>query len=296
MSPLSAALVLGLGATPPAQADTPQWIQDLAPRVWFHQNEGWWPLSGFTFINHSELTWAHDAGCNDHNHASRGSVSAALMGSGGYSDRQKDGWCVDKGDVYDSNDDAAVWDAGGPGDDAEGFFLQLDNAWRDGDGLNNDEPVYVRRVPGEWLQFWFHYGNSVPASLQGYAHEGDWEHISIRLNASNVPQEVEYHYHHSACTLSWSNAPKYNGRPVIWVAKGAHGSYPANADPPWYDTISGDVLWTTGGNVDLMEDVSWYPYGGAWGEVGTSDDTTGPQGPHPSRGAPGFNSGTCDMN
>lgn len=273
--------------------------QDRAPRARLHPNEVSWPMSAATFVAHSSLIWAHDGGCNDKVHASRGNINSTTLGDGGYKDRQKESLangCDDKGSTYDSNDDAAPWDSGGPGDDAEGFFLDLDNSYRDGDGFAGTEPVYYRASSGNWVEYWFHYGKSNIVHLAGYAHEGDWEHIAIRMSDSNVPQEVEYSYHHYKCTLPWSDAPKVNGHPVVWIANQAHGSYPAGADAPWYDDISGDgKLWVAASNLDRLADQAWYPYGGAWGEVGTANDTTGPQGPHPTRGAPAFTAARCDM-
>jgi hypothetical protein len=251
------------------------------------------PLSAINFIDNSNLRWAHDESCSDHEHESRGQISKVSLGAGSYSDRQKTGFpgCNDKGSVYDSNDDAAPHDSGGPADAAEGFFMDLLDSWRNGQTFTNNEPVYVRRAAGEYVQYWFHWGESNLYFLDGYAHEGDWEHISIKANSNNQPQQVEYHYHHDACRLAWADAPKYNGRPVIWAADESHGSYPAGADAPSYDRINGDgPLWTTAGNLDLLAEQDWWPYGGAWGEVGTSNETTGPQGPHPTDNAPQFTS------
>jgi len=274
-----------------------EWYESLAPRIRLHGDEQFFPMpSALTFINESNLSWAHDSGCADHELATNGNVSSSgLASSSTYRHRQTGGLCIHYGEEFASNDDAAVWDAGGPAEDAEGFFMNMHNYCRDGncsgtgvDGFAGNEYIYTRKDNGKWAEYWFHFGNSDTLDVN---HEGDWEHIAVRVNASNAPLEVMYFQHlEDVCKLPWADVPKYNGKPIVWSGRGTHASYPAGADSAWYDAIEeGPYLWVgQASNTLRVSDTSWYPYGGAWGEVGTGNKTTGPQGPHPSQGPPDF--------
>jgi hypothetical protein len=48
---------------------------------------------------------------------------------------------------------------------------------------------------------------------------------------------------------------------------------------PIYDHIDNGPRWRTWLRMIDVQRVSWFGYGGAWGEVGLSAETTGPLGP-----------------
>lgn len=274
-------------------AAVPDVVANRAPRVRIHPEEQFFPLSSHTFVDHSDLRWSHNSGCLDHGVDT--TPSETSMSGGTTYDHQEasNTWCDHYGTWWQPDDIVAPHQDGGPGGN-EGLFLDLENAYRDGQGFGGDEPVYYKFVSGSRIDYWFHWGYSQTLNIG--AHEGDWERISVRLNDSNEPQEVQYFQHHTSCTLAWSDAPKYNGHPVLWATKEAHGSYPAGADAHSGDRISGDgPLWNTQGNLDGLGSIDWYGYAGGWGEVGNFADTTGPWGPNPHRGEPGFATPRCDM-
>jgi hypothetical protein len=83
---------------------------------------------------------------------------------------------------------------------------------------------------------------------------------------------------------------------VLWIAKEAHGSYPAGADAHSGDNISGaGQFWDGQVNLDSWPAMAWYGYAGGWGEVGSFPFTTGPWGPNPLRSVPTFDSPACDL-
>lgn len=269
---------------------TPDVVYQLAPRLRLHPEEQFWPLSAHTFIDNSDLIWAHDDGCNDHPLDT--TPAKTTMASGGYRHVTTSAGCDHQSTTWFSNQTVRPREDGGPGG-GEGMFLNINNAYRDGQGFGNDEPVYYSFNSGSQIVYWFHYAYSQTLNIA--AHEGDWERIAIRLNASNQPQEVQYFQHHTSCTLPWSDVPKAFGRPVLWITKEAHGSYPAGADAHSGDRISGSgPLWTTSDNLDRLGEQPWYGFGGGWGEVGNFSDTTGPDAP-PHKGEPGFGTARCDM-
>lgn len=110
--------------------------------------------------------------------------------------------------------------------------------------------------------------------------------------------------HKESCALPWNQVPKYKGHPVVWVAKNAHGSYPAGGRPFEFfgvrpDQVSGDgPLWPANRNLRNVMGEPWYGYAGGWGEVGSRASTTGPWGPNPIREADsalGFGTRKCEF-
>lgn len=272
----------------------PDPVQERAPRLRLHPQEQFWPMSSHTFTAHSDLRWNHSGLCDAE---TLDTTPNEVYMSGGltYAHRTKSTWpgCNHEGQWWVPNQTVRPREDGGPDDD-EGLFMNLNNGYHDGDGFNGDEPVYYRYSSGGQIIYWFHYGFSQTLNIG--SHEGDWERIAIRLDANNNPQEVEYFQHHERCTLPWGDAPKASGNPIVWVAKEAHGSYPAGADAHSGDRISGDGnLWTGIGNLDDLPDQAWYGYGGGWGEVGSFSITTGPDAP-PHKSLPTYTSPRCDMN
>lgn len=295
---IAALLVVGLLAPvagrPDARTATAEalTIQELyAPRLSFHPDEAHFPMSSHTFVNNGDLKWSHDGGCPDHMVDS--SIYEPDM-RGSYRHYESNSWCRHTSTLWRSSDPVRPWGDGGPGGN-EGMFINLDNDYRDGQGLGGDEPVYVRLIPGRSLHYFFNYGDSFIKYVPGSHHEGDWEHFAIRLNEANEPVEAQYFYHHDSCTLPWSDVPKYQGQPVLWIARDSHGSYPPGAKTPWYDSIEAGAVWNTRVNVDDIPSLAWYGYAGGWGEVGNTSNTTGPWGPNPHRTEPGFANPLCEL-
>jgi len=249
-------------------------------------------MSSHTFVEQSDLEWSHDSGCSDTMIDST-PVESYMDGGSTYAHQTKTSFCNHDGPYWYPNDIVAPRQDGGPGSH-EGLYLDLETAYRDGQGFQTDEPVYYYSEYGERIDYWFHYGFS--QTLDIFRHEGDWERISIRMSSDMQPREVQYFQHHTSCTLPWSEVPKFKDHPIVWSAKEAHGSYPAGADTHSGDRISGDgPLWNGHLYVDNTRFLDWYGYAGGWGEVGEAEVSTGPWGPNPHRGAPGFGTDRCDM-
>jgi hypothetical protein len=141
-------------------------------------------------------------------------------------------------------------------------------------------------------------------------HEGDWERVTIQLDPeTNQPLEVRYSAHVGANTVrTGSEIPMEDGRPVVYVGKGSHASYPEAGQ--WHTDGPGvhDYTSDDGIRFDLSTrpatDVTTQPWYGSyvqWGERGTSSEipdwlpgagavngvTSGPTGPSPGKGAVG---------
>ena len=58
-------------------------------------------------------------------------------------------------------------------------------------------------------------------------HVADLEHVTLELDAKNNPTRMLYSRHGSAEIqwINWSDVPKENGRPVVYIARQGHGMY-----------------------------------------------------------------------
>jgi hypothetical protein len=276
---------------------TPDPVSRYAPVVYLNEDyDGDWhnPSSARTyFIKRSSLRWARISG----NHTvirGRGRINSARLG-----DRQ--------GIYYYARSTATVlppvpsrtyatWRLTRPYDegaarpqqlwDNEGFFLDLRQGHGSGQRFVNEVPVYYDYVPGRYIRYWLFYPFSV--GELGFNHEGDWEGIAVRLNSSNVATHARLYRHADDCgqTIGWQQLeedPVGTEHRVVYSARGSHGTYAEVADRPpgrcGDDTTARGARWATWLNLANVRRQPWYGFGGAWGEIGSRGDSTGPVGP-----------------
>jgi hypothetical protein len=77
------------------------------------------------------------------------------------------------------------------------------------------------------LQYWLFYpvnvwSPTVPPGPAWQAHEGDWEAVTVLLDAAERPVTVGLSRHCGGVTRTWAEAPKRAGRPLAYVALGSH--------------------------------------------------------------------------
>jgi hypothetical protein len=81
------------------------------------------------------------------------------------------------------------------------------------------------------LQYWlFHafdlWSPLVPQSPDYWkAHEGDWEAVTVLLDAAGKPVEVATSRHCGGARRAWSRVEKRGARPVVYSALGSHALY-----------------------------------------------------------------------
>jgi hypothetical protein len=186
----------------------------------------------------------------------------------------------------------------------EGFFIDLVDAARSGPGDSPEivpagVPAYVERRTEEIdderrlsLRYWLLYGMSAPGAAEQRkgekAHEGDWEWVeivldrgdgkneyepvAIRLPSARGQREVRW----ADLQLSADAGRAAATHPLLAAARGSHLLTPSRRGRSCPDC----PRWRTWVALANARDQSWYGFGGAWGELGTSSATTGPLGPH----------------
>lgn len=313
---VAACVLLGPAAVS-APAATPAVVESHAPLVWLHSSEPFWPMSANGFVERSRLAWSRRSGCDDTLVAGPGEVRAGKLGARANS----------YGGPYSQSITSAPPSAGldlclpGPfaraaheytrpkTRNAEGFYLDLANGDRSGAEPRcppgeascktyGQAPVYFEYSPRRYITYWYFFGYSTPVGEGLAGHEGDWERVSIRLDASG-PTEVAYWQHGGDPTVAnrrivaWHELVEgggvREGHPIVYVARGTHASYPKECSKYIVvricvrDRRNAGRLWTTS---DHLRDVSvqpWYGFGGAWGDVNRLHETfTGPAGPGPN--------------
>lgn len=197
---------------------------------------------------------------------------------------------------YLASDHTRPHDQGGPrwGD---GFYLDVDDAWIRRVGADRPLLVYYERKPGS-ITYWFFYRDSVPPGIVGRArHEGDWERIEVVLSAVGAATGVRFHQHKNKEAVRWDEVCKWRAaagdcaegasHPVVFVAVGTHASYrdagetqqcraPHLCITDRRDRGRAIHAWNALAKVRVQP---WYGFGGAWGDWGHINDTTGPPGP-----------------
>lgn len=77
-----------------------------------------------------------------------------------------------------------------------------------------------------WLWYPFNgYSPTLPPGEFWIAHEGDWESVTVVLDAKERPQLVGLSSHCGGHRRSWSTAPRKGTHPVAYVARGSHANY-----------------------------------------------------------------------
>jgi hypothetical protein len=80
------------------------------------------------------------------------------------------------------------------------------------------------------LQYWLwypynDYSPTVPAGEFWQVHEGDWEALSVVLDAAGKPLAAAYSQHSKGKRRDWAKVPKRGVRPLVYVAVGSHANY-----------------------------------------------------------------------
>jgi hypothetical protein len=120
--------------------------------------------------------------------------------------------------------------------EGDGCYLRIP---RDRPLFNYASVVYgsVRRNTGyrasaipTILQYWYFYPlnwwRSTPARpIVEQLHEGDWESVTIGIDAKGAPAVAGYSQHDRGRWSAWSAIERRGTHPVVYVGRGSHASY-----------------------------------------------------------------------
>jgi hypothetical protein len=182
---------------------------------------------------------------------------------------------------------------------------------KDGARVGSPDPtqwtVYGHAFPAEGggilLQYWFFYAFN--DAYGAFDHEGDWEHITVKLGPSLSPEGAFYARHHDSHPgpwFAWAELAREGEHPVVLAGRGTHASYASVDDVPLYErtcgttwpaaaSAGGCTVWRTwsamtGGVVNVGERgaprvpfLAWPGRWGATGRFGMDSRSASPRGP-----------------
>ncbi|HTP25502.1 MAG TPA: Vps62-related protein [Anaeromyxobacteraceae bacterium] len=163
--------------------------------------------------------------------------------------------------------------------------------------------VYPAKDGGVLVQYWFFYAFNDFYVL--FDHDGDWEHVTLRLDARHRPLGVWYARHGWNAPgkwFPWDSLEREGEHPVVLSARGSHASYADTGDVLFWDRSCstrlpqlakerGCPIWRTwaegtGGIVNTgprsrPKPRAWFlSWPGQWGTLGWFlRETGGPPGP-----------------
>jgi hypothetical protein len=263
----------------------------FAPVVRLYPSDSYRPSSAVWYMARTHMRF-HHSGCSDDQILNKGQVTTWNIDL--QSHPNKNGW---PGCGHNNS-----WQYSDMRTPNSRFFLQIPNDSAEGTtrlgAPSSDWTCYahVRRAPGSPylydIQYWFFYPYNGPLSGAG-GHEGDWEHITVRVwDDGTTISEVYYSAHNNEGDwyLPWQILYTVDGRPVAYSAQNSHASYPwagtwvrnnlpddhtADGGPVW-DCRRG--VWNVGERgLPLNKGRYWLNYSGRWGEIG--EVFSGPWGP-----------------
>jgi hypothetical protein len=135
------------------------------------------------------------------------------------------------------------------------------------------------------VQYWWFNGyNDGPVTGGLDAHQGDWEHITLKL-VNERPKRLYYAAHGQPAVLKPSQVKWSGAHPVVYCAVGSHASYHRVGRFKLVvhsikdETKDGGRVWSTEDYLLNVRSQPWRNFAGAWGEVGEFAHSTGPLGP-----------------
>jgi hypothetical protein len=320
-------------------------VVTYAPAMRFSKGERYWPMDPNVFVAKSALMWNNDKGgiCTDPKAINCGAVGTTpcrtkpdvirkqglvvplRLGDGSYykmhcwkrrllqGNRTVTGHTRWNSTDLTSPSEKKRGSGGPPG--RAGMFLDLDDHYATGTKPTPDAgpPMHVEFKTGRYIIYWFFYGHNNVVTKKPKVkdrHEGDWEHIVVRLDEHNRADAIAYYAHYCQNEkYMWTQLRSKKGfllegeHPTVWVAKGSHASYPDKGK----DLVAGQCFsplkgvndkrtagarWNTwkrgAGGFRRADNQPWYGFGGGWGDIADSSrgfpgPFWGPLGPGPRK-------------
>jgi hypothetical protein len=207
------ALVAGAAQAAPATA-APEVVVQYAPLVRLHPDEQAFPGRPVRdFVAKSKLFWWHEYNCGSCRDlvAGAGRVDARRLGRLSDSPYRWHAYSTDRWFSATQYTRPLGTESDRAGLSMhEGFSLDLPNTAlaRGGQPDLTQDAVFWEYLPGRFVTYWFFYPYN--DGILGFNHEGDWEHIAVRLDSSDQPLAVAFFRHRSSCASirAWGGRPE----------------------------------------------------------------------------------------
>ncbi len=133
------------------------------------------------------------------------------------------------------------------------------------------------------VQYWFNYPKNGPAIFGIGAHNGDWEHVTVRVNADGATVKSVFFARHGDNTSAQVRTPGdgklafvsgSTTRPIVYSTQNGHASYPTAGiqSVTDYTANGGPTLDCSGVNAVnvgekglALNGAGWLNYSGVWG-------------------------------
>ncbi|MCP4218630.1 MAG: Vps62-related protein [bacterium] len=277
-------------------------LERYAPVVKLHPDEENYPSSVEWYLEKTVMRYNHSK-CYDCPILDEGEMTVSNITTRTHRDREKY-LCYHRG---------THWSSGSlESHQRKKYFLQVPNrsGWESFVYAGADDAAdwrcyaHVRTAPVDPadfgltsplidIQYWFFYPRN------GYiaphvAHEGDWEHITVRVLPSSHGYAVWQIFlaQHNGGVWREPQEFSYSGtHPIVYAAKHSHACYKDTGTHYVtllfiYDHTGHGTPWNTINNLvnvgelaDPVNGQNWLQYNGRWGEIGQFEFTTGPYGP-----------------
>lgn len=206
-----------LGSTETFENAINQLIWTYAPEVRFHSQEEYFPASVDWFLPSVELVYYENPDINK-------SGKLVVLHAGSIENGQK---LIEL--LEGSEHERTVAEE----KSNRNYYLNIvDEETRRGEriddnGLSHAQCyAHIRTAPREDavdIQYWFFYSHNPQNTATFGDHEGDWEHITVRLRDSALWPVVYFAKHQNEG--AWNTSYTVDTHPIVYSAKDSHASY-----------------------------------------------------------------------
>ena len=284
-------------------------IDKYAPSYYFHTDEKYYSDNVDEYLSKAHMRF-HYRALPDDQILEQGNVNQENLAY--MKHNNKDFWGNYTEEIIYSKDARDVYGAGG-------FFLEIpdnydnkDDVYK-GDIYGHRSKIYAHLFKNESgnisIQYWVFLPYNEAPSVGGVKlnHEGDWEHITVRLDESYGIEKVYFASHNNEgkyynkeellfgngddLIKKNYNEDEGNTHVIVYLALGTHASFPTSGTQyrGWYlpndYTSEGKCLHGKGSTLNIGEkeaplnNQKFIQYGGLWGEIGNTIISTGPKSP-----------------
>lgn len=276
-----------------------QLARRFAPIIRLYPTDEFRPSSAPWYMARTHMRF-HHSNCSDHQILNLGTITNSNISTRSHQNTGIPPFCIHSGSTEFSDLRTSP----------SRFFLQIPNDANELTTRLGAPPTdwtcyaHVRRAPSSSdydVQYWLFFPYNGDSTAGAGAHEGDWEHVTVRISSSGTAiSQMYFSAHDNEGRWYAANQLLFSGgRPVAYSAWHSHASYPyaqtwnrsfplpadytADGGPAWDCQVS---LRNTGERGLPPGGLTFLNYSGRWGEIGAFGGScgglcfSGPWGPY----------------